>query len=93
MFEGYAGTQDEIEAERLRRIRENIEAQANKVISLLPSYAINETEFRSRLVEADNSDSLSIVLRYLKLCMRQFRYYKKLVKMEIKNKRRLQSGN
>lgn len=93
MFEGYAGTQDEIEAERLRRIRENIEAQANKVIALLPSYAINETEFRSRLVEADNSDSLNIVLRYLKLCMRQFRYYKKLVKMEIKNKRRLQSGN
>lgn len=93
MFEGYAGTQDEIEAERLRRIRENIEAQANKVVSLLPSYAINETEFRSRLVEADNSDSLNIVLRYLKLCMRQFRYYKKLVKMEIKNKRRLQSGN
>lgn len=93
MFEGYAGTQDEIEAERLRRIRENIEAQANKVVSLLPSYAINETEFRSRLVETDNSDSLNIVLRYLKLCMRQFRYYKKLVKMEIKNKRRLQSGN
>lgn len=93
MFEGYAGTQDEIEAERLRRIRENIEAQANKVMSLLPSYAINETEFRSRLVETDNSDSLNIVLRYLRLCMRQFRYYKKLVKMEIKNKRRLQSGN
>ena len=93
MFEGYAGTQDEIEAEKLRRSQEHIEAQANKVVSLLPNYAINETEFRSRLVETDNSDSLNIVLGYIKLCMRQFRYYKKLIKMEIKNKRRLQSGN
>ena len=93
MFEGYWGTQDDIEAEKLRRSQEHIEAQANKVVSLLPNYAINETEFRSRLVETDNSDSLNIVLRYLKLCMRQFRYYKKLIKMEIKNKRRLQSGN
>lgn len=93
MFEGYQGTQDDIEAEKLRKNREHIEAQANKVVSLLPSYAINETEFRSQLVETDNSDSLKSVLRYLKLCMRQFRYYKKLIKMEIKNKRRLQSGN
>ena len=93
MTEGYAGTQDEIEAERLRKIREDIEAQAKEVISLLPSYAINETEFRSRLVSTDNSDSLNIVLRYLSLCIRQFRYYKKLIKMEMKNKRKLQHGN
>lgn len=93
MFEGYQGTQDDIEAERVRLLKEEIQNKADKVLQHLPKYSINEAMFRSQLVETDNEASLKLVILYLNLCIRQFKYYKKLVRMEMKNKRRLQNGN
>ncbi len=93
MFEGYGGTQDDIEAEKIRRLKEEVQNKADEVLRHLPKYSINEAMFRSQLVKTDNKASLELVMQYLDTYISQFKYYKKLVKMEMKNKRRLQSGN
>lgn len=89
MFEGYAGTQDEIEADRLRKDKEDTDKKAKAIISHLPSCAIDENALRTQLVATDKTESLIIAMQYLDTCRQQFKYYKKLIKMEIKDKKRL----